>query len=48
LTFYQITFLERQEGCQLLSLDLHQSTFLSTDEKIVTSKKRSTNLRFAI
>lgn len=48
LKFYQISFQESQEGCQPSPSDLRQRTFLSIDEKIVTSEKHSTSLHFAI
>jgi hypothetical protein len=48
LKFYQISFRESQEGYRPWPSDLRQRTFLSIDEKIVTSEKRSTSLHFAI
>ena len=48
LTFYQITSQQLQEEYQPSPLDSRRKTFLSIDEKIVTSEIHSTNPHFAI
>ena len=47
-TSYQITSQGLQEEYQPSPLDSRRRTFLSTDEKIVTSETHSTNPHFAI